>query len=60
MDEKKLRQIAELLDGVPYVQWCKMRHAIEQKYSSMMGKVTVASTEELLKALKFEVLGEWK
>ncbi len=60
MDEVKLQQIAELLEGVPYYQWCKVRHAIEQKYSSMMGKVTVANTEELLKSLKFEVLGEWK
>ena len=49
-----LEAIAQLVSGMKYSDWCKIRHAIEQKYSSETAKVTIGSPEELMKMFQIE------
>lgn len=57
MDEKKLEEIVQALDGLTYVEWTKLKGIVERKYAPDMGKVKLADTEGLLRMLKLEMLG---
>lgn len=52
---ERLKMIAEAVSGMPYSEWCKIRHAIEQKFSWETSKVTLGSSEEVLRALEREI-----
>lgn len=54
MDELKLQQIADALEGLTYSEWSRVRMAVEKKYSPDMGKVQLADTEGLVRLMKLE------
>lgn len=49
---ERLKMIAEAVSGMTYSEWCRIRHAIEQKFSSETAKVTLESSEEIMRALE--------
>jgi len=54
LDEIKLQQIAEALEGLTYAEWSRIRVSVEKKYSPDMGKVQLADTEGLVRLMKLE------
>ncbi len=48
--------ILDTVSGMTYSEWCKIRHAIEQKFSSETSKVMLGSSEEVMRVLDREFL----
>lgn len=56
MDERAIAsKISEIVCGLKYYEWCKIRHAIERKYASASNKVVLEDTEALAKAVLYEL-----
>lgn len=57
-DEKefleKATQIFKIVEGMPEYQWCKIAHTINQKYSSVKGKVIIPSADECVRMFKLD------
>ncbi len=50
---EKAEQIFKLVDGMTYIEWCRITHIINRKYSSLQDKVELAGGDEHLKDLKY-------
>lgn len=52
--KKLICQISELLAGVPYWEWARIRQAVEKKYSSASNRVELPDAKELVRAISLE------
>ena len=56
VDKEKLKEISKIFSQMSYVDWSKIKQAIEQKYSSEIAKVKLGTPEELINMLELECL----
>ena len=51
MNEEKRQQIFEALQGITYLEWLKLRHAIDKSFASEIteqtNKVEIATSDKL-------------
>ena len=54
MSEDKFKAIAELMVGLKFYEWSRIRTAIDKKFSSAANRVELSDAEEVEKAIRLE------
>ena len=57
LNEEKIKNIVNALEGLTYAEWVKIKSLVDQKYSPNISKVKLTDTEGLSKLIKLELLG---
>lgn len=56
MDEEKLKSIIDAMNGLTYIEWRKLEHVINMKFSAEASrntnKIMIASADEIVKDFK--------
>lgn len=52
--EDKVKAIAELVAGLKFYEWSRIRTAIDKKFSSAANRVELSDAEEIAKAIQRE------
>lgn len=56
MDEKKIEQLINLLEGVPLYKWEQLKELIDRKYKSQANKTQFIKEEAFVKYLIQELI----
>lgn len=58
MDEEKIRKIIEAMDGITYIEWCKLKHVMDKDFTAKAGKIAmeivIDSSDEIVNSFKRE------
>ena len=55
MNEEEIKEIAEILSGLKYYEWSRLKMAIEQMYSSASCQLPLGDAESIQKSITFEM-----
>lgn len=50
-----IEQLTNILHGLKYYEWCKIKVAVDKEYASMSNRLELNDTEALKKLLKLEL-----
>lgn len=51
----RIEQLADILQGLKYYEWCKIKVAVDKRYVSMSSKLELNDIEALKKLLQIEL-----
>lgn len=58
MSEEKIRLILETMQGITYLDWKKLSHVIEERFSAEAGKqsnkIVIASPDEIMNSSEYK------
>lgn len=54
--EDKIKAMSELVVGLKYYEWSRIKTAIDKKFSSASNKIELSDAEEIVRAIKMEFL----
>ncbi len=59
MGEEKIRLILEAMQGLTYLEWRKLSHVIEERFSAEAGKqsnkIVIASPDEIMSSPEYKI-----
>lgn len=60
MKQETINQLSKLVSQMKYSEWCRVVHAIEQKFTSEISKVELTDSEAVQRVLNLEFNGSFR